>query len=46
MWRNVTFPMLRNMAGPEALDGLSLKVLKRGAAPQVTDEKCREGLLG
>ena len=36
VWRNVSFPMLRSLAGPEALDGLSLKVFKRGAAPLVS----------
>ena len=35
MWRNVTIPMLGGMGGAEVLDDLSLKVFKRGAAPQV-----------
>ena len=37
VWRNVSFPLLRGLAGTEALSGLSLKVLKRGSAPLVSD---------
>ena len=35
VWRNVSFPLLRGLAGAEALSALSLKVLKRGSGPQV-----------
>ena len=35
VWRTVTFPLLRKLEGSEALDALSIKVLRRGSPPKV-----------